>query len=36
MLLTNQKTINYEKFITLNEAYDDFIFACANVEILFK
>ena len=36
MLLTNQKTINYEKFITLQQGYDLLVFASAKVYIYFK
>lgn len=31
MLLTNQKTINYEKFITTTKAFNDLDFVSAKV-----
>ena len=36
MLLTNQKTINYEKFITLQQGYDYLVFASAKVSIFYN
>src|SRR5690606_22897755 len=36
MLLTNQKTINYEKFITLKQDDSYLVFASANVETIFS
>jgi|GEM_PF-1871270 hypothetical protein len=34
MLLTNQKTINYEKFILQNTDYDALYFVGANIVII--
>ena len=36
MLLTNQKTINYENLLRSKKAYDDLNFASANVEVFLE